>query len=107
MMTYDPGRDPQNPLDVNPKPREHLDPTPKAGMSTGLWVGILAVLGIATFLMFNMGREDNVATDRPVTNPPVTTGSGTITPAPATRDMGTGTNPPAANTPTPVPAPKQ
>ncbi len=105
-MTYDPGRDPQNPLDVNPKPREFRDETPtKAGMGAGLWIGILAVLAVATFLMLNMGRSDNVvATDeRPVTNAPATTGSGSVEPAPIVRDRATGANPPAANAPAPAP----
>jgi hypothetical protein len=87
-MTYDPGRDPQNPLDVHPKQREFRDETPpKAGMSTGLWVGIAAALAIAIFVMFNMAGNDQVATDnRPVTNPPATTGAGTTAPPPAARD---------------------
>ena len=87
-MTYEPGRDPQNPLDVHPKSREFRHETPpKAGMSTGMWVGIAAALAIVMFVMFNMAGNDNVATDtRPVTNPTSTTGSGTSTPAPAARD---------------------
>ena len=105
IMTYDPGRDPQNPLDVNPKPREFRDPTPRAGsgMSAGLWVGILAVLAAATFFMFSTGRDDNVATfERPGTNSPATTGSGEAAPAPANRNLDTA-NPPT----TTAPAPKQ
>lgn len=104
-MTYDPGRDSQNPLDVNPKSREYRDVTPpKAGMSAGLWIGIVAALAVATFLMFNLGRSDNVAAtdDRPVPNAPATTGSGTGEPAPALRDRATGANPPAANVPAPA-----
>ena len=106
-MTNDPGRDPQHPLDVNPKPREFRDETPpKAGMSTGLWVGILAALAIATFVMFNMRGNDNVAMDnRPVTNAPSTTGSGATTPPPAARDgLPNSTAIPGATPPT-VPSP--
>jgi hypothetical protein len=56
-------------------------------MGAGLWIGILAVLAIATVLMFGMGRDDNVATfDRPDTSPSATTGSGNASPAPAVRD---------------------
>ena len=102
-MTYDPDRDAKAPRDMNPNVRPADRPR---GMGMGLWVGLLAALAIATFILFNSGRDNNVATDRPVTNPPATTGSSPTVPAPATRDMGTGTNPPAA-TPTPSPAPKQ
>ena len=104
-MTYDPGRDPTNPLDVHPKPREHRDVTPpKSGMSTGLWVGIAAALAIAIFVMFNMAGNDNVATNnRPVTNPSATTGSGAT--APASRDGLPNSTAVPGVTPSTVPSP--
>jgi hypothetical protein len=91
-MTYDPDRDAKEPSEMNPTVR----PADRSGgMSMGLWVGILAALAVATFLMFNMVGNDNVVADRPLLNPSSTTGSGNTNPTPADRDADT--NAPAPN----------
>jgi hypothetical protein len=86
---------------------ENNNPSPNPGYKRNtsfVWVlGLAAVLIIGGLLFMTMGSDDNVVTrtDR------VTTGAGSTLPAPATRDLGTGTNQPAANRPTQVPGPRQ
>lgn len=96
-MTYDPGRDPTNPLDVNPRSRRTL---PNSGSGMGMLLGILALLVIGGFIFYAMSDNATVATNdsRPAATAPSTTGS-------APRET-TGSPMPTQRPAIPAPAPK-
>ena len=114
-MTYEPGRDPQNPLDVDPKTRQYRTETPVGGVPaqprSGMWmVGVLALLAAAGIIWYGMSDRSNVANNEmpAATGPATTTGTGnspsTIIPA---EPGDAATNPPAANPPATPPAPRE
>ena len=97
-MTYDPGRDPTNPLDVNPNQRRYQGFRDSgSGMATLL--GILAILILGGFFFYSMSGDRTVATNdsRPAATAPSTTG------AAAPRET-TGATMPAQRPATPAPA---
>ena len=102
-MTYEPGRDPNNPLDVHPKERPYE--AAAARTSTTSWpliLGLLALAVIGAMFFYNMSDRSTVATDtRPAATSTATTGSGTNKSAP--RET---TGAPMQRPTTPAPAPK-
>lgn len=104
-MTYDPGRDPQNPLDVNPQPRVYREG--RTSTNTAWLLGAIALLVVGALTWYGMRDGTNVATsDRPAVTAPNTTGAkGPAEGVPM--DKGAGTNRPAANSPTTEPSTRQ
>jgi len=121
-MTYEPGRDPQNPLDVDPKTRQYRTEQPVGGVPArsrgGIsWmVGVIALLAAAGIIWYGMSDRTDMATnERPAATAPATTGAGettspnmgATTPAAPADQGATTTNPPAANPPATPPATRE
>ncbi len=99
-MTYEPGRDPKDPLDVHPQRRTY-DAARASAAGWPMILGLLALAIIGALFFYNMGDRTTVATDnRPAATSPSTTGSGMNNPARET------TGAPMQRPTTPAPAPK-
>ena len=101
-MTFEPGRDPQNPLDVHPKERRYE--ASRSGMpGVAVILGLMALAIIGALFFYNMTDRATVATDtRPTATAPTTTGAGTGNPATPRETTGAPMQRPTA----PLPAPK-
>ena len=73
-MTYDPGRDPTDPLDVNPNQRRYQGFRDN-GSGMFMLLGILAILILGGLFFYSMGGDRTVATNdtRPAATAPSTT----------------------------------